>query len=93
MLRTYKAILHGDQVEWIDPPPERKDVMEVHITLLEEKRPMTYQERSRVIVESLTALAEKSTFSEIIDPVAWQREQRRDRTLPHLFRSSASENR
>lgn len=82
MLRTYKAILHGDQVQWIDTPPERARPVQVHITVLEEKEPKLPVEGGQVMAEALAALASIGTFSGITDPVAWQREQRRERGLP-----------
>ena len=36
MLHPYRAILHGDHVEWLDKPPEQTQSVPVHITLLEE---------------------------------------------------------
>jgi hypothetical protein len=35
MLRTYKAILHGDHVEWLDQRPEQTEPVPVHITPLQ----------------------------------------------------------
>jgi hypothetical protein len=82
MLRTYKAILHGDHVEWLDKPPEQMQPVPVHITLLEEVLLEPARERGRVMAEALAALASKGTFAAITDPVAWQREIRHERTLP-----------
>jgi hypothetical protein len=76
MLRTYKAVLHGDRVEWIDGPPKGTHPVQVHITVLEETRPETSIERGRVMAEALAMLAGRGTFSAITDPVAWQQEQR-----------------
>jgi len=83
MLRTYKAILRGDHVEWIEKPPERADPVQVHITLLEEETPKPLRERGRAMADALAELAKRGTFSAITDPVAWQREVRQDRTLPN----------
>ena len=82
MLRTYKAILHGDHVEWLDKPPEQTQSVPVHITLLEEAPLEPSRERGRVVAEALAALASLGTFAAITDPVAWQREVRPERTLP-----------
>jgi hypothetical protein len=81
-LRTYKAILHGDHVEWLDKPPEQTQPVPVHITLLEEALLEPARERGRVMAEALAALASKGTFAAIADPVAWQREVRHERPLP-----------
>lgn len=82
MLRTYKAILRSDHIEWIDTAPKSARATPVHITLLEEAAPAPRHERGRVMAEALAALADTGTFAEITDPVSWQREVRCDRTLP-----------
>jgi hypothetical protein len=82
MLRTYKAILHGDHVEWLDKRPERTQPVPVHITPLEDVPLEAARERGRVMAEALAALASRGTFAAITDPVAWQREVRHERTLP-----------
>ena len=82
MLRTYKAILHDNQIEWLEQPPEKSGAMQVYITILEELAPEPTRERGRMMAEALAALAERGTFAEISDPVAWQRELRAERALP-----------
>jgi len=82
MLRTYKAILHGDQVEWLEQPPEKSQPVQVHITVLEEPLAEPTRERGRAMAEALAALARRGTFVEITDPVQWQRELRAERELP-----------
>ena len=82
MLRTYKAILHGDHVEWLDNRPEQTQPVPVHITPLEDTPLQPAGERGRVMAEALAALASRGTFAAITDPVAWQREVRHERTLP-----------
>ena len=56
--------------------------MQVHITILEDGARESTVERGRVMAESLAELAKRGTFTEISDPVAWQRELRSERTLP-----------
>jgi hypothetical protein len=82
MLRTYKAILHGDHVEWLDKRPEQTQPVPVHITPLEYTPLEPARERGRVMAEALAALASRGAFAAITDPVAWQRELRHERTLP-----------
>lgn len=82
MLRTYKAILHGDHVEWLEKPPEKPHRVEVHITFLEETAPESQRERGRAMAEALAELARRGTFTGITDPVSWQREVRTERALP-----------
>jgi hypothetical protein len=80
MLRTYKAVLRGDRVEWIDTPPEPTCPTPVHITLLEEG-PEPVASRGAEMGRILEELARGGGLSGI-DPLDWQREVRRDRTLP-----------
>lgn len=80
MARIYKAILHGDRVEWIDLPPRRDEATPVYITVITE----TAEEASRgaAMAGALEALAREGGLASIPDPVAWQREVRQDRPLP-----------
>ncbi len=82
ILRTYKAILHGDHVEWLDQRPEQTQPVPVHITPLEDAGLPPAQERGRLMAEALAALATRGTFAAVTDPVAWQREVRHERPLP-----------
>ncbi len=86
MLRTYRAILHDNQVEWTEPPPEKSEAIQVYITVLEEQSSMqvleSLQQRGRVMSEALAELARRGTFSAVIDPVTWQRKLRSERVLP-----------
>jgi hypothetical protein len=34
MLTTYRAILNGDRIKWLDTPPAQLDGVEVNITLV-----------------------------------------------------------
>ena len=43
---------------------------------------LTEEQRRQKIGECLTQLAQRNPFSDIEDPVAWQREIRKDRPLP-----------
>ena len=81
MLNTYKAILDHDRVRWLEQPPERSGTMQVHITILEEEGGETPADRGRIMAESLAELAQRGTFAEVADPIAWQRELRSERTL------------
>ncbi len=82
MLRTYKAILHDNQVEWLEQPPEKSGAVQVYITVLEEPAPELLSKRGRLMAEALVELARRGTFAAITDPVAWQRELRAERALP-----------
>jgi hypothetical protein len=81
VLRTYKAILQGDHVEWIDRPPEVSRPVQVHITVLDEGSE-TAGSRGQAMAAILETLAASGGLSGIADPRAWQREVRQERALP-----------
>lgn len=78
MLSTYRAIINGDKIIWIDKPPTQLDGVEVHITLLKEVTQRSQQERNEVIAQSLARLAQLNLFRDVEDPVKWQRDIRGD---------------
>ncbi len=82
MLNTYRAVLYGNKIKWIDTPPRRTRPVEVQVTLLGEMALTSSSERGQAMAEALENLAEAGTFSEISDPVTWQHEARQDRVLP-----------
>lgn len=82
--KTYHATLRGDRIEWNGdgPPPLPADKpipVEITVPVVET---MTDAERGARMVAILEKLAARNPFAEIDDPVAWQKEQRRDRPLP-----------
>ena len=120
MKRAYKAILHGDRVEWLDGAPDADEALPVHV-ILDKPKPEFIQSRTllrhdsvewldetptieepthsyivplknikadhpensgSIAVAMLEILADKGAFDDIEDPVAWQREIRKDRPLP-----------
>ena len=82
MKRVYKAILHGNRVEWLDGAPESSEPIQVYVSVPEVKRGDDPEPGQKSIVELFQALADSGAFADIEDPVAWQREQRKDRPLP-----------
>jgi hypothetical protein len=82
MLRTYKAILHHNQIEWLEQPPQKSDAVQVYITVLEESTSELPPNRGRLMADALAEIARRGTFAAITDPVAWQRELRAERALP-----------
>ena len=81
MKRAYKAILHGDRLEWLDGAPEAEGPVPVSIIMGEEDTVSSGDNEGKSIVELFQALADLGTFADIGDPVEWQREQRKDRPL------------
>lgn len=82
MLRTYRAVLRGNRVEWIDTPPPPEQPVAVHVTLLQEEAAGPPRARGREMASALEALARAGGLTGIPDPVAWQREVRQDSALP-----------
>jgi len=81
MGESYRAVLKGDRLEWTDVTPgELADEQPVEVTILD--APDRMADRRRRMAEALESLAASDPFSEISDPVEWQREIRKDRPLP-----------
>ena len=83
-MRSYRALLHGDRLEWLEEAPEpQKDVpLQVYVMVLEQARPVETGARGCAMAAILEKLAKRGAFSAIADPANWQRTLRRDRALP-----------
>ena len=83
-MRTYRALLRGDCLEWRGEAPEsRTDApLSVRVTILDEEPLSEEHARGPAMAALLEKLAERNTFSTVTDPVRWQRELRQDRVLP-----------
>ena len=81
-LHTYKAVIrhdpveHRDHVEWISGKPKTDVPIEVEISVEDEPQP-TAQERRAKAAAALREIA-KMGGTGIEDPVAWQKEQRKE---------------
>ena len=82
MKRAYKAILRADRVEWLNGAPDEQGPLLVEITVTKELDPDEEAILSKPVSQLFQELADMGAFSEIEDPVAWQREIRKDRPLP-----------
>ncbi|HEV7475298.1 MAG TPA: hypothetical protein VGN90_14690 [Pyrinomonadaceae bacterium] len=81
MRESYRAILKGHQLEWTDGvPSDLPSEQPVEVIILDE--PDLMADRRRRMAEALENLAASDAFSDISDPVKWQREIRKDRPLP-----------
>lgn len=84
MLQTFKALLVGNRLEWLDEVPQQTEhPIQVHVTLLESASVSETRVGGQAMAEILTQLAELNALAEVTDPVAWQREVRRDRPVPN----------
>ena len=86
MLKTYKAKLKDDHIEWAESPPPALNggttdvlvtVLGLHEAVMADKA-----ELRRRRVAALERIAARGGIKSIPDPVAWQREMREDRPLP-----------
>jgi hypothetical protein len=85
MLQTYKAILRGNHLEWIEDVPtliEHNQAIEVHVTILNEPAQTVGNSQGEQMFEILEKLASINALSGISDPLDWQRVERKDRELP-----------
>ena len=82
MKQVYKAILHGDRIEWLDGAPDADGPLQVYVSVPEVKGTDDSETGEKSVFELFQELADMGAFSEIEDPVAWQREIRKDRPLP-----------
>ena len=82
MSRTYDAVLIGDRLVWKGSAPGNVESVDVKVEVLEADEVLSPEERRRLREEALRELAAMGAFREIDDPVAWQRDIRKDRPLP-----------
>ena len=84
MQSMYKAILHGDRIEWEDDVPEEirsQTPRTVLVTILDQ--PVVADDgRGLRMAQALEKLAATGGVPSIADASQWQREERRDRDLP-----------
>ncbi len=87
-MRTYRALLHGDRLEWLGEAPESQtDVpLRVDVTVVEQTPVSEAHARGPAMAALLEKLAARGTFAAITDPVRWQRELRQERGLPGRMR-------
>lgn len=85
MRRAYQAILRGDRVEWLDGAPEAERPLRVEIMVEANSFSDPTEEEIELVSHLFQALADMGAFAEIEDPVAWQREIRKDRPLPGRY--------
>ena len=85
MLSTYRAILNGNRITWLDSPPPQVEGVEVHVTLLKQVAGTSAIERGRAMAAVLAQLAQSNPFASINDPTEWQRRIREDRDLPQRY--------
>lgn len=82
MLRTFRAWLKGSSLEWIDEIPELGNpLIQVQVTLVENEPDSEAKLCGSKMAEILEKLSACPVLTDI-DPVAFERETRQDRSLP-----------
>ena len=84
MANTYRAVLNGDHLEWVDDKPDDvgDEPLSVQVTILEETISEKKKTQGEMAAAWLQKIADRGGIKGIEDPVAWQREIRKDRPLP-----------
>ena len=84
MLPTYRAVLHGDRLEWDDDVPadvRDRQTLSVFVTILAQSNDDDATQGRRM-ADALERLATAGGTPSIGDAADWQRDQREDRPLP-----------
>lgn len=82
MIPSYRAILHGDHLEWPDGAPSainRLQPVQILVTVVTPMEPDAGQQGA-AMADALQRIADRGGIP-IADPSDWQREQRQDRPL------------
>ena len=85
MPHTYKATLRGNRLEWEGAVPQALSAdqpIAVHVTIFDDSQVVTPHTSGQHMAAILEQLTHQPTLTSISDPVAWQREQRAERSLP-----------
>lgn len=86
MPNTYKAVLRGNHLEWLEDPPANLDSgqpVTITVSILEEPASLTQgATQGQRMADALEKLALLDALPDVTAPEAWQREARQDRTLP-----------
>jgi hypothetical protein len=82
---TYRAVLHGNHLEWRDQEPEElpDHEVEVIVTILDtSESPATTRSRGVAMAAALEQLAASGGPRSFGDAAEWERETREERALP-----------
>lgn len=81
MSRTYEAVLDGDHLEWKGSSPKTTSPIDVTVEVPDEADLLSPEERRRRRDAAQEKLRAMGGIKSIPDPVAWQREMRKDKPL------------
>jgi hypothetical protein len=81
VFKTFRAWLKGSRLKWIDDVPDLEEqILQVHVTVLDERAVLEPEIRGQRMAEILERLATTHILGKI-DPSLWQQETRQDRSL------------
>jgi hypothetical protein len=71
MVRTYKALLRGNRLEWLEEAPEAQtdQPLSVQVTIIEQGTGAEEVSRGQAMAALLEQLATRGTLSDMADPV------------------------
>jgi len=84
MLEKYRAIIHGNKIEWEGDAPKalaKNATIEVDVTVVS-KNPVLKKPDGKKMAAALEKIAASGGVDSIGDPLKWQRNIRKDRALP-----------
>jgi len=85
MRATYRAVLHGNRLEWRDEEPEDllpgRDV-EIIVTILDHPESDATSRRGPAMAAALERLAAAGGPKTFGEPAEWERETRTERAIP-----------
>jgi len=81
MLEKYRAILHGDRIEWEGEAPKTNKHRPQKIDVILVSKPKLKKPNGKKMAEALAKIAAKGGVKSIKDPDKWLREVRKDRPL------------
>jgi hypothetical protein len=82
MLPTYPAVIRDGRIEWTGDVPQdlpQDQPVRVYVTLIDQPAAAGSGEQAAAVLRQIAAAG---GLASIPDPDAWEREQRRDRSLP-----------
>ena len=82
MLKTFRAWLTGNHLNWIGDTPELgEQMLQVYVTFLDDKPALEPKTRGQKMAEILANLVDTQGLGNI-DPSVWQQETRQEHSLP-----------
>lgn len=82
MSHSYRAILNGDRLEWLDAPPQVDRPLPVDVIVQDRPGIGSAASDGARMAAALEELAGGAFYDRVRDPVRWQRMVREDRPLP-----------